>query len=179
MPCIVDQVTLPADGMHMKSGARDDGAAISFENDQRPVRSTKQVEQPQCLARCSTDRGIGCPVAGQQAARAFGLLQRQTRFRIADVELVHVAAASPLAALHRIEQAGQKTEHHLRDRPPFFLITVEQRRRRTQNHEDGNKFQELGPFPRIRPFPRNRRSSFPSSHQERRRAELPRSWQRD
>ena len=98
MSRLVDQITLPADGMDMKPGARGDDTAISFEHDQRPVRSTKQVEQPHRPARCSTDRGVGCPVAGQQAARAFGLFQRQTQFGIAYVELMHIAGAPDIAA---------------------------------------------------------------------------------
>jgi hypothetical protein len=57
---------------------------------------------------------------------ALGLLKRKRRIRVAEIQLMHLAATAYIAPPRRIEQAIRQAEHARCDRPAFFFVAVEQ-----------------------------------------------------
>ena len=85
----------------------------------------EQLEQPARLAAGAADRCVGCAIAGEHAAVARHLLERERRVRIADVELVDLAAAPAIAALGGVEQLRREPEHRGGDRSALGFVAVE------------------------------------------------------
>ena len=76
------------------------------------MRTLEEGEHARRLAGGAANRRIGGSVAREQAPASLKLLQCERRLRVADIELMHLAAAPHLAALESVEQLCVETEQN-------------------------------------------------------------------
>src|ERR1700733_8473318 len=100
MTGVVDDIALRSHSMDVQTGAgRECFATFDLITEQGPVRSLEQVEQAHRPAARAHRRRVGSAIPGENPVLAPGLLECERRLRIADIELMHLASASPVAVL--------------------------------------------------------------------------------
>src|SRR5580704_6060030 len=131
MTGVVDDIALRAHRMDVQTGAgRECIVTFDLITEQGPVRSPEQVEQAHGLATRTECRSVGSAIPGENPVLAPGLLECQRRLGITNIELMHLASASPVAVLLAPEKSGRQTEHLRCYGPALFFVGVQQRSRR-------------------------------------------------
>jgi hypothetical protein len=74
--------------------------------DHRPMRTLEERKQTGRLTSGAPDQRVRSAIAGERPSSALGQFQHEREFRIAQIELVHLTAASHVATLGGIEQLG-------------------------------------------------------------------------